>query len=131
MAVLKNRMSSEEWRAYMKSVETAKASKYKAIPAEAADGQKFRSHLEMTFYNRMKLMLHQGDLVKLDREVRFELNVNGFMVCAYICDFILTWKDGTVEHIDCKSQATKTPVYVIKKKLMEACHGIILKEVYK
>lgn len=128
---LKDKMNPQEWRDYMAKKNQAATSKYKAIPTETADGQKFRSHLEATFYNRVKLLHTQGDLIKFDREVRFELNVNGFMVCAYVCDFILYWKDGRVEYIDCKSQATMTPIYSIKKKLMWAVHGIELKEVYE
>jgi hypothetical protein len=128
---LKDQMNAQEFRDYWDRREKAKESKYKAIPTETADGQKFRSHLEATYYNRVKLLHGQGDITKFEREVRFELIVNGVFVCAYVCDFIITWKDGTVEHIDCKSQATMTPVYRIKKMLMKACHGIDLKEIYQ
>lgn len=128
---LKDKMTAAEFRAYLARENAAKSSKFGAIPTESSDGQKFRSKLEATYYNRLKLLKQQGDLLKFEREVRFELIVNGLMVCAYVCDFILYWSDGRVEHIDCKSQATQTRVYNIKKKLMEACHGIILKEVYE
>lgn len=130
MSGLKDKMNPEEFKAYWKKREAAKESKYKAIPTESSDGQKFRSHLEATYYNRLKLLQGQGDLIKFDREVRFEFVINGVFVCAYLCDFILYWKDGTVEYVDCKSQATITPVYRIKKQLMAACFGITLKEVY-
>jgi len=129
--MLKDKMNPQEFRDYLAKVEAGKLSKYKAIPTETADGQKFRSKLEATYYNRVRLLQTQGDLIKFEREVRFELIVNGLMVCAYVCDFILYWKDGRIEHIDCKSQATMTPIYSIKKKLMMAVHGIELKEVYE
>lgn len=127
---LKDKMNSEEFREYWKKREAAKDSKYKAIPTQTSDGQKFRSHLEATFYNRIKLLHQQGDVIKFDREVRFEIIVNGVFICAYLCDFVVHWKDGRVEHIDCKSQPTMTPVYSLKKKLMQAVHGIELVEVY-
>lgn len=129
--MLKDKMTPEEFRVYWAKREAAKISKYKAIPTETSDGQKFRSHLEATFYNRIRLLQSQGEIMRFEREVRFELNVNGFFVCAYICDFILYWQNGQVDHIDCKSSATMTQVYSIKKKLMHACHGIELKEIFE
>lgn len=131
MSGLKDKMTAAEFQTYWKKREAASLSKYKAIPTESSDGQKFRSHLEATYYNRLKLLVTGGQLTKFEREVRFELIVNGVMVCAYVCDFILYYPDGRVEWVDCKSQATKTPVYSIKKKLMFACHGIELKEVFE
>lgn len=131
MTKLKDKMTAAEFQTYWKRREQASQSKYKAIPTESSDGQQFRSHLEATYYNRLKLLQASGELTRFEREVRFELVVNGFLVCAYVCDFILYYPDGRVEHIDCKSQATKTPVYSIKKKLMKACHDIELKEVYQ
>lgn len=128
MSGLKDKMTAQEFRAYLTKVERARDSKFGAIPCESSDGQKFRSHLELAFYNRIRLM---PDLEKFEREVRFELVVNGVFVCAYVCDFILYWKNGTIEHIDTKSSATMTQTYRIKKQLMLACHGIQLKEVYK
>lgn len=128
---LKDKMTPQEFRDYLAKVEAGKLSKYKAIPTTSSDGQQFRSKLEATYCNRLKLLQLQGDLLKFEREVRFELVVNGVFVCAYVCDFILYWKDGRVEHIDCKSQATMTPIYSIKKKLMKAVHDIDLKEVFE
>jgi len=124
-------MTATEFRLYWKKREAASQSKYRAIPTTSSDGQNFRSHLEATYYNRLKLLQAAGVLTRFEREVRFEMIVNGFLVCAYVCDFILYYSDGTVEHVDCKSQPTKTPVYVIKKKLMKACHGIEIKEVFE
>lgn len=128
---LKDRMTAAEFKDYNDRANRAAESKYRAIPTETADGQKFRSKLEATFYNRVKLLKQQGEIVEFSREVPFELVVNGFHVCTYVCDFVLKWKDGTVQHIDCKSQPTITPVYRLKKKLMEAVYGIILKEIFE
>jgi hypothetical protein len=46
-------------------------------------------------------------------------------------DFRVTYADGHVEYVDCKSTATKTPLYLIKKQLMLALYGIELKEVFE
>jgi hypothetical protein len=124
-------MSPQEFQDFWKKREAAKGSKFGAIPTTNAQGEKFRSQLESTYYDRMKLLKQAGEVLDFQREVRFELIVNDIFICAYICDYIVTWKDGRVEHIDCKSAATMTQVYKLKKQLMLACHGITLVEVYK
>lgn len=128
---LKDNMTAAEFQNYWKKREAAKTSKYKAIPTETSDGQKFRSHLEATFYGRLKLLQMNGEILKFEREVRFEFQIGEIYIGAYVCDFIIYWKDGSIEHVDCKSDATVTPLYKIKKQLMLAIHKIDLHEVYK
>lgn len=128
---MKDKMTPQEFQDFWKKREASKGSKFGAMPTTNRQGEKFRSHLESTYYDRAKLLQQQGDLLKFEREVRFELIVNEVFICAYICDYIMYWKDGRVEHIDCKSQATMTQVYKLKKQLMLACHGITLLEVYE
>jgi hypothetical protein len=127
----KDKMTPAEFQAFWKKREAAKDSKFGAIPTTNAQGEKFRSQLESTYYDRVKLLTINGEILKFEREVRFELIVNEVFICAYICDYIIYWKDGRVEHIDCKSAATMTQIYKLKKQLMLALHGITLIEVYK
>lgn len=128
---LKDQMSSKEFKEFWDKQEKARGSKFGAIPTTTADGQRFDSKLEATFYNRHRLLLQQGELLKLERSVRFELIVNGVFITSYKADFILTWKDGRVEVVDCKSQPTQTEAYKLRKKLMRAIHNIEIKEVFE
>lgn len=128
---MKDKMTPAEFQAFWKKREAAKDSKFGAIPTTNRHGEKFRSQLESTYYDQLKLLKQSGEVLDFLREVRFELIVNEVFICAYICDYIITWKDGRVEHVDCKSSATMTQVYKLKKQLMKACHGIDLIEVYK
>ncbi len=130
MAKLKDRMSSEEFRQYLAKVEKGKTSLYKAIPTETADGQKFKSILESDYYNRCWVLMKSGEITKIEREIRYELVVNGILIAHYDMDFRITYATGIVEYVDCKSTATKTPLYMMKKKLMKALHDIELKEVF-
>jgi hypothetical protein len=125
-----DKMSAAEFQAYIKKQAKAKDSKYGGIPTQTADGEKFRSHVEAAFYNKHLLLQRVGDVVKIEREVRFELVVNGVFVCAYVLDFRITWKDGRVDHVDTKSQATMTALFRIKSQLMLACHGIEVQTVF-
>lgn len=49
--------------------------------------------------------------------------------CEYVADFSYKDEDGKTVVEDVKSRATRTPQYVIKRKLMLWRYGIIVKEV--
>lgn len=128
---LKDKMNPQEWKEYMAKKNAARQSMFKAIPTQTADGQKFKSILESAFYNRMWVLQKAGEVQLIEREVRYELIVNGVFLAAYLLDFRITYTDGRIEYVDCKSTATKTPIYMIKKGLMLALYGIELKEVFE
>lgn len=128
---VKDKMNVAEFRDYLAKKDKAKDSKFKAIPTETADGQKFKSMLEAHFYQRCWVRQRAGEITLIEREVRYELVVNGVFIAAYMMDFRLTLADGSIEYIDCKSTATKTPLYLMKKALMLALYGIEIKEVFE
>jgi hypothetical protein len=128
---LKDKMNPQEWRDFMQKRKNAETSKFKAIPTQTADGQKFKSILEADFYNRQWVRQRAGEVVKIEREVRYELIVNGVFIAAYMLDFLITEADGTIRYIDCKSQPTKTPLYLMKKQLMLALFDIRIEEVFE
>ncbi len=93
------------------------------------DGIKFDSLKESRRWAELKLMERAGLIADLARQKRFNLAVNGVLVCAYVADHVYTEKGEEVVE-DVKSAYTrKNPVYVLKKKLMKACLGIEIREV--
>ena len=66
-------------------------------------------------------------VVHIDRQPEFECKVNGKKICKYRADFKVFYADGTMKIIDVKG--FKTPVYKLKKKLVEALHNIEIIEV--
>ena len=126
-----DKMSSEEYREFIRKQDAARQSRYKNIPTQTADGQKCRSRHEARFYNMCLVRQKAGEIKKIEREVRYEFVVNGIFICSYDLDFRLTMADDTIEYIDTKSDGTITQLYRIKKQLMMACHGIELKEYYE
>lgn len=124
-------MTSGEFREYLEKKDRAKESKFGAVPTETADGQKFKSTLEANFYKRMWVLERAGEVTLIEREIRYELIVNGVFIAAYLLDFRITYATGVVEFIDCKSQPTKTPLYMMKKQLMKALFNIEIKEVFQ
>lgn len=127
---LKDKMNPTEWKEYMIRVNKAKESRFKAIPTEANDGQKFKSMLESRYYNRCRSLMNVGEVTLIEREVRYEIIVNGVFICAYMMDFRITYADGHIEYVDCKSAPTVTNLYRVKKQLMLACFGIDIQEVF-
>lgn len=128
---LKDKMNAAEFRQYLAKVEAGKNSMFKAIPTTTGDGQKFKSVLESAFYNRMWVLQRAGEVTLIEREVRYELVVNGVFIASYLLDFRIHYATGVVRYIDCKSTATKTPLYLMKKQLMLALFEINIEEVFE
>jgi hypothetical protein len=99
------------------------------------DGFAFDSKKEAARWQELRLMLRAGVIDDLRRQVPFELiprQMDGKRVSEravnYIADFVYTENGRTVVE-DVKSPATRTPEYIIKRKLMRWVHGITIKEV--
>lgn len=70
-------------------------------------------------------------VVAVERQIRYNVEINGCHICAYILDFKVTYADGRVEYVDVKGYRAG-PAYTmfrLKAKLMVACHNITIKEV--
>lgn len=139
-AKLKDQMSAQEFRDYLAAKEKGKNSKFGAVATEI-NGEKYDSELEASFHQDLLVLQRVGEVAKIERSVRYELVVNGVFVCAYELDFRITYTEkypqfekyretGGIRYVDCKSTATVTQLYRVKKQLMLACHGIQLEEVY-
>ena len=101
-------------------------SKYGAVKT-VVDGVRFDSKLEARRWNELLMLQRAKAITDLQRQVPFDLIVNGHHVARYIADAVYTVTETgerTIE--DCKSPATLTPEFRIKAKLLEALHGIVI-----
>lgn len=64
--------------------------KYRNVPV-MVDGVRFDSKAELARWNQLKMLERAGEIKDLQRQVRFELCVNGLHICDYIADF--TYQD--------------------------------------
>ena len=96
--------------------------KFRAIPTEL-DGIKFASRKEAKRYRELRLLEKSGELLFFLRQVPFHLPGN----VKYVCDFFCFWKDGNITIEDVKG--IKMPMYVLKKKQVEAIYPIQITEV--
>lgn len=93
------------------------------------DGRTFDSKLEASRYVELKRLQEGGIISGLQCQVPFALEINGNLICKYICDFRYVDIDGKMVTEDAKGDRTR--VYAIKKKLMKALHGIEILEFTK
>lgn len=110
-------------------------SKYGARKVQL-DGITFASKLEARRYIELKALEAQGHISDLKTQQKYSLlpakrNADGYLEreTAYVADFVYTDHLGNVVVEDTKSSATRTPEYVIKRKLMLHVHGITIREV--
>ena len=99
--------------------------KYRAIPT-VVDGIRFASKAEARRYGELKLLVFAKEIYNLSLQPTFPIIVNGSKICTYVADFRYE-KDDQLVIEDVKGM--RTPVYKLKKKLVEALYGITITEV--
>lgn len=102
--------------------------KYRNQKSEA-DGITFDSKKERDRYLQLKLRERASEVRNIQLQVEYRLEVLGVLICKYRADF--TYEElqspnwvAVVEDV----KGFKTPTYKLKKKLMKACHGIVIRE---
>ena len=103
--------------------------KYGNTKIETTDG-KFDSKLEYYRWCELKLLQKAKKITDLKRQVKFVLidkSKYGREI-SYMADFTYLQGDKLIVE-DTKSDATKTPLYRLKKRLMAERYGIEIKEV--
>ena len=93
------------------------------------DGIAFDSKKEAKRYQELKILERGGVISDLDCQVAFELipKQPGERAVKYIADF--RYKDHEGKTVVEDTKGVKTPVYIIKRKLMLLVHGIKVVEV--
>lgn len=101
-------------------------SKYHSVKVEM-DGFVFASKAEAHRYSELKLMEMACEISYLELQPKYPIIVNGKKIATYIADFRYLYCGTTPIIEDVKG--VKTPVYRLKKKLVEAIYGITITEV--
>ena len=104
------------------------AHKYNAIRTECGNCEKpHPSKAEAKRCGELHLLQRAGEIHRLEMQPKFLCQVNGVKICTYIADFAYFTKDERrIEDV----KGTSTPIYKLKKKLVEALHpGVKIVEV--
>lgn len=91
---------------------------------------KYDSKKEYKRAQELKFLEHVGQIKNLEEQPEYELlpKQKGERAVKYTGDFRYV-ENGEIVVEDVKSEATKTPLYIVKRKLMLWIHGIRIKEV--
>jgi len=112
-----------------RSRQTISKNKYGAIKT-VVDGITFHSKKEAERYKILALLESQGKIDNLRLQPRIPLMVNGIKIGHYVGDFSYSHNGKEVLE-DVKSIATRTPVYKIKKKILETYDPpVVITELY-
>lgn len=110
-------ITAAEYRALLDK----KPSKYRSVKVYADDGQVFDSIGEHQYWLYLCQRQQDGEIERLERQVSFDLTVNGVKVARYVADFVY-FEDGRQVVADFKGYETR--MSKLKRKLMRACHSI-------
>ena len=96
-------------------------SKYHNIKT-VVNGITFDSKREAFYYNLYRKREKAKELFNLQRQIPYVFKLDGKKIFTYKADFQYTDSDGKIHVIDVKG--VLTPVFRLKKKLIEAQHNI-------
>jgi len=91
------------------------------------DGKVFASKKEAHHYLILKSLSEAGAITRLQVQTVFSFELNGKTLFKYLADFTYHDSEGKYHVVDVKG--FRTPTYRLKKKLVEAFHGVIIEEV--
>lgn len=102
------------------------ARKYHNQPTEV-EALRFDSKREARTWGMLTILQKAGQVRDLRRQVRYPLTCNGQVVAHYVADFV--YFDLKLGHeVVADAKGVRTPVYLLKKRMMQACHGIDIVE---
>lgn len=82
------------------------------------NGIKYDSKKEAEFAQQLDLLKRAGEVRSWERQKRISLDINGYHICNYYIDFVVTCADGVEEYVEVKG--FETEVWRLKWKLFEA-----------
>ena len=92
------------------------------------DGIEFDSKAEARRYGELRLLERAGKIKNLERQVRYDLEINGVKIGFYKADFRY-WDQGSSQQVVEDVKGMRTPVFAIKAKLMKALHRVEIVEI--
>jgi hypothetical protein len=98
------------------------------------DGITFASKKEAAHYSMLKLLEKTGQISDLKLQPRFPCIIKGIKVCTYVADFEYDEHHHGGQHVMTRHhiedvKGVRTPIYRLKKKLVEALYNVVIEEV--
>lgn len=92
-------------------------------------GYTFDSKWEAERWGQLTAMEKAKSIKDLERQIKYDIIVNGQKICRYIADFRYkrVEEDGSMTEVVEDAKGVETADFKLKKKLMLAVHGIEIK----
>lgn len=123
------RLSQEQYKAL--STKGKPKNKYNA-KKKVIDGIEFDSTKEARRYQDLALMQQAGDIRFLERQREFEVRIRDVHICYWYADFSYEARvcpgSNSWERVVEDVKGKRTPVYMLKRKLVEASYDIMILE---
>lgn len=117
---------------YKETLKKSKGSKYKnkkteynGVIYDSAGEAKWAQFLDTC----TKVKDPKDRVVNINRQIPYRFFINEKLIFTYIADFVVLYGDKRIEIQDYKGM--RTDIYRLKKKLIEAHHGIKIIEITK
>jgi hypothetical protein len=91
------------------------------------NGREYHSKKEAIRAFELDLLVRARVIKSWTAQPRFDFIHNNIKICSYSGDFRVVYPNGEVQIEDVKG--VRTAVYIIKRKLLKAFHGIDIKEI--
>ncbi len=103
-----------------------KTSKFNAKRTTYND-RTYDSKLEATVAAELDMQLKVGEYTKIEPQYKFELRVNGKLICTHKVDFLCHKPDGSLQIVEAKGYATRD--WAMRRNLLQALYPEIEYEV--
>jgi hypothetical protein len=102
-----------------------RGNKFNAVRTEL-DGNTFDSKREANIWADLKIRVKAGEIVNLERQVKFDLAVNDLVITTFRADFAFNDAvTGRYHVVDVKSEPTAAKRdFKLVVRLMKAIHGV-------
>lgn len=97
----------------------SRATKYSAVKTVCAAGHTHHSKMEAGRCDELMALEQAGHIYRLEQQPEFRVEINGRLICRYVADF--AWFTADCRVIEDVKGVT-TPVFNLKRKLVEAAH---------
>lgn len=119
---MKTTYTAAEWR----NRKTGRTPKYRNKRVKTQDGW-FDSKGEWKRWEFLKAAEKRGDISDLQRQISFDIKINGALITRYVADYVYTTASG--ERVIEDFKGTVTREFKLKAKLVDALYGIKIRVV--
>jgi hypothetical protein len=86
------------------------------------NGRLYDSKKEAAYAQGLDVLEKAGVVAVWIPQFKIDIEVNGAHICNILVDFFIIYVNGEHELVEIKSKATKTPVWRLKVKLLQATY---------